>query len=100
MQQCCVYIDFWYNLSEEDKIKTTIYLDYLQQKGVHLKYPYSSNIKGSCYRELIPISHADEAIRIFYRYTSSRIPILLCGGDKDGHNSEKWYKKYVGIAED
>ena len=93
------FIDFWYDLSKEDKIKTSIYLDYLQQKGVTLKYPYSSNIKGSCYRELIPISHADEAIRIFYRFTPSRVPILLCGGDKNGCNSEKWYKKHVAIAE-
>jgi hypothetical protein len=94
------FIDFWYSLNEEDKIKTSIYLDYLQQKGVTLKYPYSSNIKGSCYRELIPISHANEAIRIFYRFTPLRLPILLCGGDKDGCNPEKWYKKYVSIADD
>ncbi len=93
------FIDFWYNLSDEDKIKTVIYIDYLQQKGVTLNYPYSSDIRGSCYRELIPISHANEAIRIFYKFTPARIPILLCGGDKDGKNSERWYRKYVGIAE-
>ncbi len=93
------FLDFWYELSEEDKIKTTTYIDYLQQKRVNLKYPYSSNIKGSCYRELIPINHADEAIRIFYKFTPERVPILLCGGDKDGHNAEKWYKKYIAAAE-
>ena len=93
------FCKYWQSLADECQIKIAIYLNYLEEQGVTLSDPYSSKVKGSGYRELKPISHAKEAIRIFYRFTPARIPILLCGGNKDGWNTEKWYKKYVAIAD-
>lgn len=95
------FLNYFSQLDEKNQIKISIVINYLEEKGVNLGADNSSKIKGTNFnlRELRPINSNNEAIRIFYTFTPKRMPILLCGGDKDNCNLITWYKQQIKIAE-
>lgn len=73
----------------------------LEEKGVSLGYPYSSEVKGAKkvphLRELR--DDVDSRIlRILHAFDPRRKAILLIGGDKRG--DKNWYDRIIPIAED
>jgi hypothetical protein len=71
----------------------------LEEKGPHLPYPYSSDIKGTKHRVIreLRIQHKGRSYRILYAFDPRRAAILLIGGRKTG--GKRWYEKYVPLAE-
>lgn len=70
----------------------------LEERGVLLGHPYSSDIKNAqpSLREL-KISYMNHEWRILYKFNPSRNPVILHGGDKTG-TEKSWYKLNVPIA--
>ena len=70
---------WWIGLDEEEQIDIDAAVGLLEEKGPHLPYPYSSDVKGAKYG----------AIR--------ELRIQLIGGRKTG--GKRWYEQYVPLAE-
>jgi hypothetical protein len=73
-------------------------VDLLEEKGVALGHPYSSQLKGSSrkLREL-RVQSSGQPIRILYAFDPKRQAVLLLGGCKAGDNG--WYETNIPIAE-
>ena len=71
----------------------------LEEKGPHLPYPYSADVKGAKYGSMreLQIQHEGKPYRILYIFDPRRTAILLIGGKKTGERC--WYDKNVPIAE-
>ncbi len=90
---------WWVGLDEEEQIDVDAMVGLLEEKGPHLPYPYSSDIKETKYgaiREL-RIQHKGRPHRILYAFDPRRAAILLIGGRKTG--GKRWYEKYVPLGE-
>lgn len=92
---------WWETLSEADQIKVDVVVTLLEEEGVTLCYPYSSNIKGCKkyphIRELRVQSAQGYPFRILYAFDPKRTAILLTGGNKTGN--KRWYDTHIRIAE-
>ena len=90
---------WWVGLDEEEQIDIDAVVGLLEEKGPHLPYPYSSDIKGTRYKAIreLRIQHNGRPYRILYAFDPHRAAILLIGGRKTG--GERWYEKYVPMAE-
>lgn len=91
--------EWWNALNETEQAAVDAYVKMLEEFGIALGYPYSSEIKGSKYpqmRELRP-QHKGKPYRVLYAFDPRRMAILLVGGDKTGNN--RWYKEFVPIAD-
>lgn len=91
--------EWWNELNENEQATVDAYVKMLEEFGVGLGYPYSSDVKGSKYsqmRELRP-QHQGRPYRILYAFDPRRTAVLLIGGDKTG--DRRWYEEYVPIAD-
>ncbi|HNZ32518.1 MAG TPA: type II toxin-antitoxin system RelE/ParE family toxin, partial [Smithellaceae bacterium] len=90
---------WWFGLDEEEQIDIDAVVGLLEEKGPHLPYPYSSDLKGSKYGTLreLRIQHKGKPYRIIYAFDPRRMAILLVGGRKSG--GKRWYNKYLPLAE-
>jgi hypothetical protein len=91
--------EWWNSLNEAEQATIDAYVKMLEEFGVGLGHPYSSDIKGSTVshlRELRP-QHQGRPLRVLYAFDPRRMAILLLGGDKTG--SKRWYEQFVPIAE-
>jgi hypothetical protein len=90
---------WWVGLDEEEQIEIDAAVGLLEEKGPHLPYPYSSDIKGTKHGTLreLRIQHKGKPYRIIYAFDPRRTAILLIGGIKVG--GKRWYEKYVPLAE-
>jgi hypothetical protein len=89
----------WFmELNDQDTEAVARAVDSLEQRGVALGFPYSSQIKGSAIamREL-RIQSGGRPIRVLYAFDRTRAAFLLLGGDKTG--DDRFYEKYIPIAE-
>ncbi len=91
--------DWWNSLSEKEQDTVYSYVSLLEDKGVQLKYPYSSNVNSSKHSHMreLRIQHKGKPYRVLYAFDPRRIAILLVGGCKSG--DDDWYEKYVPIAD-
>ena len=90
---------WWIGLDEEEQIDIAAIVGLLEEKGPHLPYPYSSDVKGTKYgtiREL-RIQHKGKPYRIFDAFDPRRAAILLIGGRKT--SGARWYEQYVPLVE-
>ena len=78
--------------------KTSAIVELLEKEGPALRFPYSSEIKGSsiALREL-RIQSGGHPYRVLYAFDPVRSVLLLIGGDKTGN--ERWYDQMIPIAE-
>lgn len=91
--------DWWSKLTAEEQAVVDAYVRMLEEFGIALGYPYSSDIRGSKYsqmRELRP-QYQGRPYRVLYAFDPRRMAILLIGGDKTGNN--RWYDEFVPIAD-
>ena len=90
---------WWVSLDEEEQIDIAAVVGLLEEKGPHLPYPYSSDIKGTKYGSLreLRIQHKGKPYRILYAFDPRRTAILLIGGRKSG--GTRWYEKHIPLSE-
>ncbi|MDM7922248.1 MAG: type II toxin-antitoxin system RelE/ParE family toxin [Pyrinomonadaceae bacterium] len=91
--------EWWNELSSDEQATVDAYVKMLEEFGISLGYPYSSDIRGSRYaqmRELRP-QHRGRPFRVLYAFDPRRMAILLIGGDKTGN--KRWYEQFVPIAD-
>lgn len=91
--------DWWNNLDEGEQATVDAYVRMLEEFGVALGFPYSSDIKGtvvSRLQELRP-QHKGRPLRVIYAFDPRRMAILLIGGDKTSNS--RWYDEFVPVAE-
>ena len=90
---------WWIDLDEGEQIDIDAVVGILEEKGPHLPYPYSSDVKGTKYGSIreLRIQHKGKPYRILYAFDPRRTAILLIGGKKGG--GQRWYEKYVPLAE-
>lgn len=89
----------WYEALEhfdQEAVERVVAL--LQERGVHLGFPYSSSIAGSRHalREL-RVQMRGKPFRIFYAFDPRRQAVLLLAGDKTGER--RFYDVMVPRAE-
>ena len=85
------------NADEQDAV--TFSVDLLERNGPMLKFPYSSEVKGSRHgamRELRSQCKGNP-LRTFYAFDPRRTGVLLIGGDKTG--SDRFYYVMVPKAD-
>ena len=90
---------WWNDLSEDAQVSVAAYVSLLEEHGVALGFPYSSDIKIASYaqmRELRPV-HKGTPYRVLYAFDPRRAAILLLGGDKTGN--PRWYAEFVPVAD-
>lgn len=90
---------WWNKLNVEEQKEVAVGVGLLEQYGIRLGYPYSSEIKNSKHNHMreLRIQHAGRPYRILYAFDPRRCAILLIGGDKTGN--QRWYDIYVPIAD-
>ena len=90
---------WWLGLNEEEQIDIDAVVGLLEEKGPHLPYPYSSDLKGTRYGTLreLRIQHKGKPYRIIYAFDPRRAAILIIGGRK--MSGKRWYEKHVPLAE-
>jgi hypothetical protein len=89
----------WYGaLDDTDTVAVRSAVSVLEEKGVALEFPRSSQIKGSEFalREL-RIQSKGRPLRVFYAFDSVRNAVLIIGGDKTGN--DRFYEEMVPRAE-
>jgi hypothetical protein len=80
---------------EADAIARVVGL--LEEKGVAVGFPYSSDIKASQVLRELRVQSGGHPLRVFYAFDPMRRAVLLLGGDKTG--DERFYGKFVPRAE-
>ena len=90
---------WWATLSESEQDDIGAVVENLERKGVHLGFPYSSQVKRSRHSHMreLRIQSAGHPIRVFYAFDPRRMAILLIGGDKTG--DDRFYQKYIPLAD-
>jgi len=89
----------WYDALPEDEAEAVAFVvDLLEQEGLALRFPYSSDVKGSKYpmRELRR-KYGNHYFRVLYIFDPKRQAVLILGGDKTG--DDRFYKKAIPKAE-
>lgn len=89
----------WYaDLEESARDMVGRAIERLALLGVRLRFPHSSEVKGSHYpiREL---RVGGQPIRAFYIFDVTREAVVLCGGSKGGSSQDRWYAEQIAIAE-
>ena len=93
------FFEWWESLSIDEQKSVAVSVELLEVLGPNLRYPHSSGILGTRVDHLreLRTQHEGRPIRTLYAFDPRRTAILLIGGDKCG--SDRWYEKYVPIAE-
>ncbi len=68
----------------------------LEEKGVTLGFPYSSEIKGSQALRELRVQSGGHPLRVFYAFDPLRRAVLLLGADKTG--DDRFYETFVPRA--
>ncbi|HUO04517.1 MAG TPA: type II toxin-antitoxin system RelE/ParE family toxin [Candidatus Binataceae bacterium] len=69
----------------------------LEEKGVALGFPYTSEIKGAEALRELRVQSGGHPLRVFYAFDPLRRAVLLLGGDKTG--DKRFYETFVPRAE-
>ena len=90
---------WWEELEEKEQVSVAASVKLLGQLGPGLRYPHSSDIKGSRHGNLreLRIQHAGRPYRVLYVFDPRRCALLLLGGDKTGRG--RWYEEHIPQAE-
>lgn len=84
-------------LTNKDAAAVARVVGFLEEKGVALGFPYSSEIKGSQPLRELRVQSGGHPLRVFYAFDPLRRAILLLGGDKTG--DDRFYETFVPHAE-
>lgn len=84
-------------LSDKEAEAITRVIGLLEEKGVTLGFPYSSQIKGSQALRELRVQSGRHVLRVFYAFDPWRRALLLIGGEKTG--DDRFYEEFVRRAE-
>jgi hypothetical protein len=88
----------WFlTLAEKDAEAVARVVGLLEEKGVSLGFPYTSDIKGSPALRELRVQSRGHPLRVFYAFDPLRRAVLLLGGDKTG--DDRFYETFVPHAE-
>jgi hypothetical protein len=75
---------WWGGLSEREQDSVAASVSLLKQRGPHLPFPHSSNVRGSRYSHLreLRVQHEGRPYRVLYAFDPRRVAILLIGVTK------------------
>lgn len=90
--------DWYLGLPDADADAVTVSVERLEQMGVALPFPHSSDIRGAAFalREL-RVAAGHSPLRVFYAFDPRRQAVLLLGGSKA--SSKRFYRELVPRAE-
>ena len=93
------FAGWWDELDTKEQISVSASVDLLGLFGPGLRFPHSSDIKGSRHGSLreLRIQHAGRPYRVLYVFDPRRCALLLMGGNKTGQH--RWYEEHVPVAE-
>jgi len=91
--------EWWETLNEGEQIEIDACVGLLEDRGINLKYPYSSDINNSQHGEIreLRVQYKGDPYRILYAFDPRRTAILLIGGNKTG--DDRWYEKFIPVAD-
>lgn len=94
------FAEWFMDLDKADAKAVVRVVGLLEEKGVSLRFPYSSDIKNSRYtlREL-RIQSGGKPLRILYAFDPQRQAVLLLGADKTGMSDARFYRLLIPRAE-
>jgi hypothetical protein len=84
-------------LTDKDAEAVARVVGLLEEKGVTLGFPYSSDIKGAQALRELRVQSGGHLLRVFYAFDRLRRAVLLLGGDKTG--DDRFYETFVRRAE-
>lgn len=86
---------------DQAKSEITASIRLLQALGPQLGRPTVDTLNGSKVKNMKELRfNADDGVwRVAFAFDPSRKAILLCGGDKSGVSSARFYKSLIRIAE-
>jgi hypothetical protein len=84
-------------LSDKDAEAVARVVGLLEEKGLTLGFPHSSDIKGSQALRELRVQSGGHPLRVFYAFDPLRRAVLLLGGDKTG--DDRFYETFVPHAE-
>ena len=92
--------DWWDSPSIEEQESVAYSIRLLEEKGVALGHPHTSNIAGSRHSHMreLRVQHAGQPYRVLYAFDPRRMAVLLIGADKTGQ--DRWYEIFIPIADD
>ncbi len=90
---------WWDGLNEDEQDSVAFVVGLLEERGVTLGFPYSSDVRGSRHGQMreLRVQHDGRPLRVLYAFDPRRSALLLIGGDKTGH--KRWYAECVPIAD-
>lgn len=95
------FAKWWKKLNQEEHDKLIWLISLLENEGLNLGHPYTSDVKGTEYSHIRELrASASNPYRIFYAFDNNRVPILLVGGNKKGQDDQPWYNKYTKLADE
>ena len=91
--------DWYIHLSVGEQRSVIRVVSLLEEYGVGLAFPFSSQINGSRFamREL-RIQHSGDPYRVLYVFDPKRQAVLLLGGIKTGKGN-RWYEQAIRHAD-
>lgn len=93
------FADWYFGLNDDETASVNRVVDLLVEDGPTLRFPYSSQIKGSKFGQMreLRVKHQGHQIRVLYAFDPNRAAVLLLGGDKTG--DDRWYEREVPKAD-
>ena len=90
---------WWQGLTVDEQVSVDAVVSLLEERGVTLGFPHSSDVRGSKHAHLreLRIQHQGRPYRVLYAFDPRRAAILLLGGDKTG--DDRWYEVHVPVAD-
>ncbi len=75
--------------------------DLLRDEGPTLGRPNVDTLNGSKYHNMkeIRVDAADGCWRVAFAFDPEQNAVIICGGDKSGVSSERFYKKLIAKAD-
>ena len=91
---------WWDSLSEGEQDDVAAVISLLEERGVALPFPYSSQIRGARHAHMreLRIQSGGKPLRIFYAFDPRRTAILLIGGNKAG--DDRFYERWLPRADE
>ena len=94
------FASWWRGLPEKLQDAVTAAVERLEERGVLLRHPESSDVRSSKHGNMreLRIDTRGEAIRVFYAFDPRRRAVVLVGGRKRGQD-RRFYRAHVGRAD-
>ncbi len=93
------FFEWWLTLREHQQDEIAAVVGLLEEHGVGLGFPRSSEIRGARNKNMreLRIQIDGAPYRIFYAFDPRRTALLLIGGRKTG--GSEWYDRMLRVAD-